>query len=785
MQRMSSFSSPMLLEVLEHVPVGMILLSPEGDILAANGRFLDMVDWSEEELDGVRFPQIIYSSDEPVVSSFIDRLARGEAHQAGLLVRAARKDGSIAWWRLWGFSRGAEVLLGVFDITDQKVTEEHLRKEREEAIRSVQSKSRFLANMSHEIRTPLHTILGMTELLEDTRLDEEQRDYVQQIRFSGEALLALINDILDYSKIEAGKLPMEIIDFDLYEVVEQAVGMVSLQAHKKHLEVVVDIGEEVPRRVKGDPLRIRQILVNLANNAVKFTEKGHVFCRVQLVQQRKGVAWVAFTVEDTGIGIPENKKHRLFRVFSQIDESTTRRFGGTGLGLAISKSLVEMMKGEIGVRSREGEGSSFWFLLPLPIVESYEPPVSLGEVGSLLLVEDYPLTRRVLHRYLQRYFPHIDDASTGAEALRKMRERAERGEIYDLVLVDLTLPGMDGWQFASEVNADRSINDTRMVLMSPMGEGAEAKMKLLKWFDAYLAKPVRKDDLYRTVARVVNEEMELEGVEAEGPEGGEERPADAGNYLILVAEDHIVNQELFFTILSRLGYRVELAGNGKEAVEKGLALKPDLIFMDVQMPEMNGYDAARVLREHGYEGPVIAVTASAFREDRERALAAGMSDFLPKPFKKKDLLPVLQKWLSDTKRDGPAPESASTETVPVEKVGEEDLFDLTGAREAFMDDMDVLSNVIDRFFERLPQQFGRIEEALSRQDAETVRTEAHGIKGGSWNLSMKLLGDLAAEMETAAKEGDISRCKQLFPRLKQGFVRTKEYVERSLSPQHS
>lgn len=793
MDHLSSVSANILINVLEKAPVGMVVLTEDARIIAVNNTFVELIEWNEDELSGINFCSLAYHEDEPVLVSFLEKLRKSDNGQDSILCRFSRRDGFVYWFRMWAFKEQDKIFISVFDQTNQKLTEEQLRREREDAIRATQSKSAFLANMSHEIRTPLHTVLGMAELLQDTKLDEEQRDYVQQIKFSGEALLALINDILDFSKIEAGKLPLEVIDFDLYETLQQAISMVCLQAHKKRLEVILDIDADVPRIVKGDPLRVRQIMVNLASNAVKFTQEGFVKCSARLVQRLDSTAWVLLQMQDTGIGIPDDKKDRLFRAFSQIDESTTRRYGGTGLGLAISRNLVGMMGGEIGVISREGEGSTFWALVPFPVISDYSLPDFDDKPDSLLIVDDNAEAAGVLRKYMSPYFSVIEHVETAEAALKVMRTKAEKGEIFDLVLVDLWLKGMDGWQFASEVNADKSINDTKLILMTPMGESTEAKMKLLHWFDAYISKPVKRDELYKNAFRVLSETMELDTVEE-----ADEKPGlvyAAGNYRLLVAEDHIVNQQLFLTILSRMGYEVDIAGNGREAVDKGLSINPDLIFMDMQMPELNGIDATIELRKKGYKGPIIAVTANAFKEDRERCIAAGMNDFLPKPFKKDDLVPVLSKWLvPDAVEKGGSREDDARSVSVIEDIEEleeisdngEDMpedksvFDFDSALEAFMGDEDVLKNVLGSVLDKIPTQIELIKQALEGGDMETVRTESHGIKGGSWNLCMQFLGDIAAKVEAAAKEKDAETCRALLPELEKGFEITKGVIEKYL-----
>jgi two-component system sensor histidine kinase/response regulator len=556
----------------------------------------------------------------------------------------------------------------VRDVGRRTENEADLRRAKELAEAATRTKSQFLANMSHEIRTPIHTITGMVELLLETRLDMEQKEYAEQIRFSADVLLTLISDILDFSKIEAGKLDLESIEFDLVRTVEDAVDLAVLEAHKKGLEVVLYIDPRARRLLRGDPHRLRQVIVNLFSNAVKFTEAGEVCITVEVMQAGETDTVLRFSVSDTGIGISGEELGGLFQSFSQADSSTTRRYGGTGLGLSISKNLVEMMGGRIGVESRKGEGSRFWFTVGFAHGDRRggAPPEAAAELRAqpVLIVDDCAASVRALRGYLEDWGLEVDEVPDGETALQRLRGAASAGRPYSAALVDLRLPGMDGWQLASEVNADRSVSLTRLVLMTPAGLGGpEAKMKLLRWFDGYLYKPVKRQELLGGLSRALGAEAELETVEEEVETLGE-RAEEAGpgtpaaewagaGVRVLLAEDHAVNRELFRATLERLGCEVALAADGLEAVEAGSAGGYDLILMDIQMPRLNGYAAARRLRTLGVRSPIIAVSADAAAEERDLALAAGMDDFLAKPFKKRDLLPLLSRWVGPGREGEP------------------------------------------------------------------------------------------------------------------------------------
>ncbi|MDA8409563.1 MAG: response regulator, partial [Treponema sp.] len=586
---------------------------------------------------------------------------------------------------------GAEVananrfLLCAFeDITDGIAKEKNLVAAKEEAERATQTKSLFLANMSHEIRTPIQTILGVLELLGETRLDGEQSDYTAQIGFSADVLLALINDILDFSKIEAGKLSLEAADFDLRELAGQSVDLLALDAHRKNLELVLDIGEDVPPLLRGDATRLRQILINLLKNAIKFTNAGLVGLFIEK-RAEAGRHRLRFEVRDTGIGIPLELRERLFTPFYQADMSAVRRAGGTGLGLAISRHLVELMEGRIGVLPRSPSGSVFWFEIPQVIPEfAEETPLPLLDLEQrrLLVVDDNEEARSIAMKIATRGGWDATGAASGPEALQMLRASAAAGSAFDVCLVDQGMPAMDGWRLASEIHGDPTIPATRLVLMVPAGMmGRDAKMKLLRWFAAYLSKPVRPQALLDAIAPSAEDPttkdipitLDLASpfeTRAQDPEESaaqthglprQKAPTDATfDADILIAEDHEVNRELFSIILGKLGLRVEEARDGQEAVEKALARnregKPhDLILMDIFMPRLDGYEASMELRRKGWKGPIIAVTASALKGELEKCLESGMDAILLKPFRKAELGVTLSTWLPASK-GGKAPE---------------------------------------------------------------------------------------------------------------------------------
>ena len=671
------------------------------------------------------------------------------------------------------------------DITELKSDEKKLEAARDIAQLATKTKSEFIANVSHEIRTPLHTIIGMSELMLDTILNMEQREYGTQVLFSAEVLLSLVNDILDFSKIEAGRLELEKIDFNLYETLEDATTLVAMEAHKKGLEVILSISPRVPKIIKGDPVRLRQIIMNLLNNAIKFTKQGEIGVTVLAEPSATDEMVLKFFVRDNGVGIPENRKHLLFNAFTQVDSSITRKFGGTGLGLSICKQLVELFGGQIGVESVEGKGSVFWFTilpgeLPISNEPSPEEPKLSNKIG-ILVVDDNETSRKQIKSYLKELDAKVFEAESGKQALEFFKDKDNVP--FELMLIDQRMSGMDGWQLASEINTAGNFSNIKKILMTPIGMGGnEAKMKLLNWFDGYINKPVKKNSLYVAVFKsldiVVDLDEEDKNVSIEQELGIIKEFASVNKKKFLVVEDYYVNQKLFKTILESLNIEVEVADNGQQAVELVSEKKYDLILMDIQMPVMNGIDATKKIREMGIKTPIIAVTANTITGELEKIYEVGMDDFLSKPFKKADLVQIFSKWIisedyfanleevesTEEQKHKPAQAGKGKETIvaePVVSAPKENktdksnkMIDYEIALNVFSGEKEVLLDVLEDLEKRLRSQLSNMKIFLNKKEFELLARDAHTIKGGCWNLGITEFGNVAEKLEKDAKASD-------------------------------
>lgn len=793
--------------ILEEMEDAYMELDLAGTIQFVNEPVFQHTGYGRDEIAGTNFRQHALPEYHETLFEAYGRVFRTGKPERGIFFEFRRKDGTTLFAEHSVFplyNRENEIVgfRGITrDITERKKGEEALlesnRRLEEATIRANElaiqaeraniAKGEFLANMSHEIRTPMNGVIGMTGLLLETELSDEQRHYAEIVRTSGESLLGVINDILDFSKIEAGKLDLEILDFDLQSFLEDFAATVAVNAHAKGLELICAADPSVPTLLKGDPGRLRQLLSNLAGNAVKFTSEGEVAIGVSLVEERDDDVFLRFTVRDTGIGIPADKLDILFEKFTQVDASTTRQYGGTGLGLAISKQLAEIMGGEMGVESQEGRGSEFWFTLRLGKQDRSQPvetplPVDLNDI-RVLVVDDNSANREILVKRLSLWGMRPVEVDRGSAALRELHRAEGDGDPFQLVIIDMQMPEMDGAELGREIRKDSRYSSVPLVMLTSLGVRGDARRFKELGFSGYATKPIRHEEFQGVLSQVLagDDACDIITTRHRVREVARSNLPDytGKNLRILLAEDNLTNQQVATGILGKLGLSVHIASNGIEALEALDRSAYDLVFMDVQMPEMNGIEATQRIRERmspNWRVPVIAMTAHAMRDDRERFLMKGMNDYIAKPITPQTVAQVLEKWLPGTepeRKDGSS-ESAAEEDGPDSLVP---TFDRTELLDRLMGDEELARKVIDGFLKDIPRQIGALRDFLSRGETGRAGDQAHQIKGAAAGISAVALSHIARDMESAGREGNRNRLTGLMDELEQAFETLQEELK--------
>jgi two-component system sensor histidine kinase/response regulator len=748
-------------------PVATVVVDAAGRILNVNPHFESLFGYTAHEARGALLNELIVpESERSDARRMDDSVLGGEVIVAE--VQRRRKDGQLVSVRASAApvegSRERELFVLYEDVTDEVKARDALAQARDAAERAAQMRSAFLANMSHEIRTPMNAILGLTELLLDGDLAVEQRRSLGLIETSGEALLTLLNDILDLSKIEAESLHLEQISFDLPRLVESTVGLLAIRAHERDVELLTDIAPEVPEQVRGDPTRLRQVLTNLIGNAVKFTHHGEVVVSVAPVAASDGSARLRFAVRDTGIGIPEAEREAIFHPFSQADLSMSRKYGGTGLGLTIAQRLVAMMGGRLAVESEVGKGSEFSFALEFPVEVTLPAPVSAPDAKRLhglriLVVDDNQSNRRIVREMLATAGVEVDEAADADGGLEAVRRAAQAGAPYALAILDAQMPGVDGFELAGTIRLDTALAATRLMMLTSAGQRGDAQRCRELGIRGYLTKPVSRADLFDMVSGV----LAAEGDAGTGDVVTRHRIHESRRQLrILLAEDNPVNQEVAVAMLRKRGHQVTVAANGREAVAEAARARHDVVLMDVQMPEMDGIEATRAIRSLAgcADLPVVALTAHALPDERDRCLAAGMNAFVSKPFKAFELFAAAEGWARRTPEPPPVDLDAFRREMSI-----------AGASEA-------VDGIVAGYVDGAAERIADIGQAVAAGEGEQAARLAHALKSSSAQIGARHLAELLQELEQAGVDGATDRMGERFEGVRTEMEKVVRYLKR-------
>ncbi len=743
--------------LIETCPVAIVAMDSQYCVQMCNPAFEKLFLYRQKEIIGRPLRDLIMNAH--TANDFTPELEK----QVHRVTRRARSDGSLVDVEV----RAVPLFIGenvtgrlalIQDVTERKRTEEAMQRAKEAAETASRAKSEFLANMSHEIRTPMNGIIGMTELVLDTELDPEQRNYLNLAKVSADSLLSLLNDILDYSKIEAGKLEFDAIGFNLGDCLGDTMKTLSLRAHQKGLELAFEIEPDVPDGLIGDPGRLRQIIVNLVGNAIKFTEQGEVVLRVENQSRTEDAIQLHFTIADTGIGIPVERQAAIFEAFKQADGSMTRKYGGTGLGLTISSRLVELMGGRIWVESELGRGSQFHFTAGYGLQKSPirtvlpRNPETLRDM-RVLIVDDNATNREILLKMLENWHMNPTAVDSAAKAIVALKEGQGIGRTFPLILLDAQMPEMDGFALAETIKRNQDWSAATVMMLSSAGQRGDAMRCREVGVSAYLTKPVQQTELLDAILAALGTRVknELQLVTRHSLRESRSRMQ------ILLVEDNAVNQLVALRLLEKYGHSVTVASDGRKALA-ALEQQPfDVVLMDIQMPEMNGWEATQAIREKeketGQHIPIVAMTAHAMKGDEERCIAAGMDSYVAKPIRTQELLTVLDE-IGDRKGSKVVAHSASQKPAT-------DAICLNAALERLDGDRALFEELAQLFKTECPKILREIRRAVTDDDATTLEHQAHTLKGCSANLGASAVSQTAYEIEKAAHSTDMKRAREL------------------------
>ncbi|QQR56727.1 MAG: response regulator [Candidatus Melainabacteria bacterium] len=769
--------------VIEASPSGMIMVDCEGKIVLVNSQIERLFGYDRTELLGqlieLLVPEAVRQKHSEYRNSFYKNPAKNSMGN-GRDLYGRTKDGQLVPVEIGlnPLALGEEtfVLASVVDITERRKAENELLRSKEELEQRVEErtrelakardqaeevsrlKSEFLANMSHEIRTPMNAVLGMCSILSKTNLDERQQQYADNIRDGASTLLTIINDILDFSKIEAGRMNFESLDFDAVRIVESTCEMLSTSARNKKLAILAEIDDNIPSQLRGDPERLRQILINLISNAIKFSHQGNIIVKTKLEKIENNKAILFFSVSDEGIGIEAEQLDRLFKPFEQADGSINRRFGGTGLGLSICKRLVELMNGEIGVVSTTLKGSEFWLKIPFELRSVSKPPVLIESLrlARILIVKEDIYASQILCKYIASWGMKSTCTHTANDAIIALRQAHLENQKFEIAIIDYMLPDKNGIDIANQIFSDPAIKDTKLILLTAFDAPGLGKQAIANGFKAYLTKPIRRSSLLDALTGAWSLDQTIVSplafdVLAEAPPRITERTE-----LILVVEDYHINQQVAQLYLEQIGFSCHIASNGVEAVQSFAAHNYSLILMDCQMPDMDGYTATRKIRNQeegtGKRIPIIALTAHAMSGDREKCLEAGMDDYLVKPIEPDHLQNMLQKWLP--------------ETVP-------SYVDMNRLKTKYRD---AAKSLLNQFLQDGPPVPLLTTSCLQKDDRAGFQQALHGLKGISTTICAKILVQRCVQIENAFYDQKWNEIPDLVRMLETEMTATLEFI---------